>query len=109
MTKKIFALLLLSLTMAACDSSSTETNSNANKPASAIDHVSPTPAPSPSLEPSPSVQSQLKVGDKVRVAANGSFVDATVVSVDEKLGKVTVKLRGESKERTFAIGDTGRQ
>jgi len=106
MTRTVFAALLLSLSVAACDSSPTETNSNANSPTKAANaQVSPTPAPIPSLEPSPSAKPQLKAGDKVKVATNGSTADATVVSVDEKLGQVTVKLQGESKEKTVAIGD----
>jgi len=111
MTKKIIALLVLTLSLAACDSSSTETNSNANNPAKAntTDQVSPTPLPSPSPAPSTSVKSQLKAGDKVKVASNGSLTDATIVSVDDKSGKVTVKLQGQSEEKTVSIGDIIRQ
>jgi hypothetical protein len=58
-----------------------------------------------SPEPSPSVKLQLKAGDKVRVTLNGSATDATVVSVDEKSGKVTVKVEGQKEEKTFAISD----
>jgi hypothetical protein len=107
MTKKFFAPLLLALAVTACDSSVPETNSNANNPTKANTNgqVSTTPAPSPSSELKP----QLKAGDKVKVATNGSFTDATVVNVDEKLGKVTVKLQGQSEEKTVAIGDVIKQ
>jgi hypothetical protein len=39
----------------------------------------------------------------------GSPVDATVVSVDEKSSKVTVKVQGEKEERTIAITDIVKQ
>jgi sRNA-binding protein len=101
MTKKLFAVMLLSLTLSACEPSSTENSSNANsnaKPAAS------TPA-AVSPEPSPSVKPQLKAGDKVKVTINGSATDATVVSVDEKSGKVTVKVEGQKEEKTVAIAD----
>lgn len=109
MIRKLFAALLLALTLAACDSSSTETNSNANKPASGIGEASPTPAASPTLEPSPSVKAQLKAGDKVKVAANGSMQNATVISVDETSGRVIVRIEGENKDRSVAIADVTRE
>jgi protein involved in polysaccharide export with SLBB domain len=101
MTKKLFAVMLLLLTIGACEPAGTENNSNANsnaKPAAS------TPAPV-SPEPSPSAKSQLKVGDKVKVTINGVVTDATVVSVDEKSGKVTVKVEGQKEEKTVAIAD----
>ena len=102
MTKKLFALVILSLTLAACEPSTNENNSNA-KPATAP--VS-TPAPvSPSPEPSPAAKPSLKAGDKVKITINGSATDATVVSVDEKAGKVTVKVQGQKEEKTVAITD----
>jgi sRNA-binding protein len=99
-------MLLLSLTITACDSSPNNNNSNTNSNASANanSQVSPTPV-APTPEPSISVQPQLKAGDKVKVAINGTSTDATVVRVDEKLGKVTVKLEGQSEEKTVSIGD----
>ena len=110
MIRNILAVLVLSLTVAACDSSSTETNSNASNPAQANTpaQAASTPAAAPSAEASPAAASPLKAGDKVK-ATNGSFTDATVVSVDEKTGKVTVKPQGESKEKTVAIGDVVKQ
>jgi hypothetical protein len=101
MTKKLFAIVLLSLTLAACEPS-TDNNSNAkpNTPAAA------TPAPvTPSPEPSPSVKPQVKAGDKVKITINGTATDATVVSVDEKAGKVTVKVQGQKEDKTVAIAD----
>ena len=106
MIRTVFAALLLSLSVAACESSPTETNTNASSPTKAASgQASPTPAPIQSPEPIASAKPQLKAGDKVKVATNGSTAEATVVSVDEKLGQVTVKLQGESKEKTVAIGD----
>ncbi|MGH9971795.1 MAG: hypothetical protein ACREBG_28925 [Pyrinomonadaceae bacterium] len=110
MTKKIFAVLLLSLAVSACESNPAETNSNANNAnAKAPAQASPTMAPSPSAEPTSPNAAQLKAGDKVKIMVNGSATEATVVSVDEKLGKVTIKVQGESKERTVAIADITRQ
>src|SRR6267143_3588674 len=106
MTKKLFAIVLLSLTLAACEPASTENNSNANSNATPNTPASSTPAPvSPSPEPSAALKPQVKAGDKVKVTINGSAKDATVISVDEKAGKVTVKLQGQKEERTVAIAD----
>ncbi|HEY3027410.1 MAG TPA: hypothetical protein VGJ55_14770 [Pyrinomonadaceae bacterium] len=111
MTRIIFAVLLLSLSIAACEPGSTETNSNANSPANtnANGQASPAPAASPSPVASPSATPQLKAGDKVKVTTNGVISDATVVSVDEKTGQVTVRLQGETKEKTVAIRDIVKQ
>lgn len=106
--KKIFALALLSLSLAACEPSSTD-NSNANK-ANNSTPVAATPVPaSPTPEAVASVKPQLKAGDKVKVTISGSVADATVVSVDEKAGRVTVKIQGQKEERTVAIGDLVRE
>ncbi len=51
------------------------------------------------------IKPQVKAGDKVKVMIFGSFVDATVVSVDEKLGKVVVKQDGQSEEKVIDFGD----
>jgi len=101
MTKKLFAVMLLSLTISACEPAGTENNSNANSNARP---AASTPAPA-TPEPSPSVKPQLKTGDKVKVTINGAATDATVVSVDEKSGKVTVKVEGQKEEKTVAIAD----
>lgn len=110
MTRTVIAAFLLSLSAAACDSTTTEPNSNANSaPKAASAQASPTPAPVQTPEPIASAKPQLKTGDKVKVSTNGATSEATVISVDEKLGQVTVKIQGESKEKTVAIGDIIRQ
>jgi len=101
MTKKLFVVLILSLTIAACEPAGTDNNSNGN--ANAKPPAS-TPAPV-SPEPSASTKAQVKAGDKVKITINGSATDATVVSVDEKSGKVTVKVEGQKEEKTVAISD----
>jgi sRNA-binding protein len=106
MTKKLFAVVLLSLTLAACEPGSTDNNSNANNAKPNTNTAASTPAPvSPSPEPSASVKPQVKAGDKVKVTINGVATDATVVSADEKSGRVTVKLQGQQEEKTVAIAD----
>jgi hypothetical protein len=50
------------------------------------------------------IRPQVKAGDKVKAAIYGSFTDATVISVDEKLGKVLVKTDGQDKEETIEFG-----
>jgi hypothetical protein len=67
--------------------------------------ATPAPVASPSLEASPAAKPALKAGDKVKVTNNGSLADATIVSIDEKLGQVTVKIQGEKNEKTVAIAD----
>ena len=106
MIKKLFAVLLLSLAAAACESNPTETKEASPSPAA---QVSPTPAPSPSVESSPGAAAAWKAGDKVKVTINGSAVEATVVSIDEKAGKATVKVQGETKERTVNLSDIVKQ
>ncbi len=109
MTTKLFAVVLLALALAACDSSSTPESTNANR---TVDHPAPaSPNPSEQATPAPaSTQSpaQFKAGDKVKVKLDGSPSDATVVSVDDKSGKVTVKL-SSGAEKTVAIGDVTRE
>lgn len=106
MTKKLFAVVLLSFGLAACESGPTENNSNTNTNARAnapSQVASPTPAASLTPETSPSVKPQVKVGDKVKVRIDGALKDASVVSVDEKSGKVNVKVQGQKEEKTVAI------
>ena len=113
MTTKLFAVVLLALALAACDSSSTPENTNANRtgehPAAT---ASPTPGANEQATPAPAASTpstpQFKAGDKVKVKSNGSSSDATVVSVDEKLDKVTVKLSG-GEEKTVALSDVTKQ
>ena len=105
MTKTIFAIVLLSLALTACESTSPDnSNANAAKP-NTNSQVSPTPLPSPTLAASPSASPQIKAGDKVKVTINGSLTDATVISVDENVGKLKVKILGQKEEKTVAIGD----
>ena len=111
MTTKLFAVVLLALALAACDSSSTpESTTNANRSASPGTSASPNTGANEQVTPAPSTSStaQFKAGDKVKVKTNGSSSDATVVSVDEKLGKVTVKLSG-GEEKTVALSDVTKQ
>ncbi len=110
MTKKLFAMVLLSLTLAACEPASTENNSNANSNAKPSTTAASTPAPvAPSPDPSASVKPQVKAGDKVKITFNGAATEATVVSVDDKAGKVTVKLAGQKEAKTVAIADLIKQ
>lgn len=104
MIKKLSVILLLSLMAAACESSPTETKDVKPSPAA---QVSPTPAPSPSVE-APATASW-KAGDKAKITINGSFVEATIVSIDEKLGKAVVKVQGEARERTVNLADLAKQ
>ena len=107
MTMKIVAVLLLSLALTACEAGSSETNNNSNtavKPSPNAPAV--TPAASAPAEASPAAT--LKAGDKVNVSDKGRSIDATVVSGDEKAGKVTVKIPGE-KDRAVPIADVKKQ
>jgi len=104
MTRIVLAALLLSLSAAACEQTPTETNSNANSAPKAAS-ASPTPVALQTPEPIASARPQVKAGDKVKVSNNGTTSEATVVTVDEKAGQVTVKIQGESKEKTVAISD----
>ncbi|MDX6383805.1 MAG: hypothetical protein QOK48_1378 [Blastocatellia bacterium] len=103
--KKLLALGLLSLTLAACEPASTDnTNTKPATPATS------TPAPvTPSPEPIASVKPPVKAGDKVKVTINGTATEATVVSVDEKAGKVTVKIAGQKEDKTVAIADVTKE
>jgi hypothetical protein len=105
MTKKLIAMLALSFALSACESETPDNNSNANA-ARPNATTQSTPAPSaPASEASPATRTELKAGDKVKATVNGANVQATVVSVDEKAGKVTVSVAGEKENRTLAIAD----
>jgi len=97
-------MLALTFALSACESEPAE-NVNANKPSAAT----PAPASSPSQEVSPAASSDLRTGDKVKVTANGVTAQATIVSVDEKAGKVTVRVNGEKQDKTVAIADVVKQ
>jgi sRNA-binding protein len=105
MTKKILAITFLSLVLSACESTSTD-NNNANTNQKPANQTASTPAPaSPTPAASPAAAVQLKAGDAVKVSTNGSVAEATVVSIDEKAGKVTVKLKSDGKAKTVAMSD----
>jgi sRNA-binding protein len=113
MTIKILAVAFLALALTACESSTENANNtNENKPAAAsptaaTPATTSSPASSPAASPAASVQ--LKAGDKVKVTLNGSSSDATVVSVDEKAGKATVKILGQKEDKTVAIAAVSKQ
>jgi len=109
MTRKLIAMLALTFALSACESETPDNNSNANaaKP-NATTQATPA-ATSPASEASPAVRTELKAGDKVKATVNGSSVPATVVSVDEKAGKVTISVAGEKENRTLAIADVVKQ
>ena len=107
MTTKLLAVLALSVLITAC-----EPGSEVTKPtASPATQSTSTPPPSPSVEaPAPaSAVAGWKAGDKVKVTINGAAVEATVVSIDEKALKATVKVQGETKERTVNLTDIVKQ
>jgi hypothetical protein len=68
-----------------------------------------TPAPSPSPEATAPAAAALKTGDKVKVTINGSSVQSTIVSIDQKAAKATIKVQGETKERTVNVSDIVKQ
>ena len=108
MMMKIFAIALLALALTACESSTENANSsNENKP-SAATPAAATPAAT-AAPASPVASMQIKAGDKVKVTTNGASTEATVVSVDEKAGKVTVKMQGQKEEKTVPISAVTKQ
>ena len=105
MTKKILAVTFLSLILSACESTGTD-NTNANSNQKPNNQTVATPAPaSPTPAASPAAAAQLKAGDAVKISMNGSVAEATVVSIDEKTGKVTVKLKSDGKAKTVSMSD----
>ena len=107
MTTKLIAVLALCVLIAACEPGSEVTKPTASPTA----QTTSTPAPSPSVEAPPpaSAVAGWKAGDKVKVTINGAAVEATVVSIDEKALKATVKVQGETKERTVNLSDIVKQ
>jgi hypothetical protein len=106
MTTKIFAVLALALFISACEPTSTETNPSPSPTA----QPAATPASTTSAEadhPAPNVA--FKAGDKVKVTINGSAIEATIVSVDDKAGKAVIKVAGETKERTVNLSEIVKQ
>ena len=112
MTMKILAVAFLALTLSACESSTENANSsNENKPAAATPAPATPATASPAATPasSPAAAVKLKAGDKVKVNLNGSSSEATVVSVDEKAAKVTVKIAGQKEDKTVALSAVTKQ
>ena len=106
MTTTILTVLALALFISACEPNSNE----------------PNPGPSPSVQPAatpasttsadmnhPAPNVAFKAGDKVKVTANGSAVEATIVRVDDKAGTAVVKVAGETKERTVNLSEIVKQ
>jgi uncharacterized protein YcfL len=105
--KKILAITLLSFALSACESSPAD-NSNANTPANTA--AAATPAPTTMTpEASPAAKVEIKAGDKVKVTINGAATEATVVSVDEKAGKATVKVQGQKEDKIVALSEIVKQ
>lgn len=105
MSRKLIVVLALSFALSACESETPVSNSNAN--AAGPNATTQTPAPA---TPSPAaVNTELKAGDKVKLTVNGASARATIVSVDEKAGKVTVRVDGEKQDKTVAIADVLKQ
>jgi uncharacterized protein YcfL len=104
--KKILAITLLSFALSACESSpadNSNSNNQANKPAAA------TPTPVATTEASPAAKVEIKAGDKVKATINGAATEATVVSVDEKAGKATVKIQGQKEDKIVALSEIVKQ
>ena len=111
MTIKILAVAFLALALTACESENSN-NSNENKPAASTPAQSTPAQASPAASPAgqaPATSTQLKAGDKVKVNVNGSTSDGTVVSVDEKAAKVTVKIPGQKEDKTVALSAVTKQ
>jgi hypothetical protein len=110
MTMKILAVAALALALTACESENAN-NSNENKPAATPAAASPAATMAPATSPavSSTAPAQFKAGDKVKVTINGASSDATVVSVDEKAGKATVKIQGQKEDKTVALSAVSKQ
>ncbi len=111
MTTKLIAVVLLALALSACDSSTTpESTTNANRSSNPSTAASPNTTAAEQVTPATTTPSaaQFKAGDKVKVTIAGKASEATIVSVDEKLGKVVVKMSG-GEEKTVALGDVNKQ
>ena len=112
MTMKILAVAVMALALTACESSTENgNNSNENKPAAASPAAaSPAATTAPATTAaSPAAAAQFKAGDKVKVTINGAASEATVISVDVKAGKATVKIQGQKEEKTVALSAVTKQ
>ena len=107
MTTKLIAVLSLCVLIAACEPATEVTKPTTSPAAQSTPTVAPTPSPEATAPAS--AAATLKTGDKVKVTVNGSPVDATIVSIDEKATKATVKVQGETKERTVNLSDIVKQ
>jgi uncharacterized protein YcfL len=105
--KKLLAITLLSCALSACESSPAD-NSNSNNPASTPAAATPAPVTT-TPEASPAAKAEIKAGDKVKVTVNGVATEATVVSVDEKAGKATVKIQGQKEDKIVALSEIVKQ
>src|SRR5690349_7298535 len=106
MTTKILAVMALALLISACEPNSTETNPS---PSPTVQPAA-TPASTASAEtdhPAPNIA--FKAGDKVKVTINGSSVEATIVSFDDKAGRAVIRVAGETKERTVSVSEIVKQ
>jgi sRNA-binding protein len=107
MTTKLLAVLALCVLIAACEPATDVTKPAASPAAQST--ATPVPSPSPEATAPASAAAALKTGDKVKVTINGAAVEATVVSIDEKAAKATIKVQGETKERTVNLADIVKQ
>lgn len=105
MTTKIIAVLALALLISACEPTSPDATSS---PSPTVQPAA-TPASTPSAEATPAANIAFKAGDKVKVTINGSTVEATIASVDDKAGKAVIKVAGETKERTVNLSEIVKQ
>jgi sRNA-binding protein len=105
MTTKILGVLALALLISACEPNSNETTPSPSPTA----QPTATQAPSPLPESTSAAPIAFKAGDKVKVMIDKSTMDATIVSIDEKTAKATVKVQGETKERTVNLSEIVKQ
>jgi nitrous oxide reductase accessory protein NosL len=106
MTTKILVILTLALFISACESTSPDAQPTPSPAAQSAATPSST-ALAETDHPAPSVA--FKAGDKVKATINGSTVDATIVSFDDKAGKAVIKVAGETKERTVNLSEIVKQ
>jgi len=105
--KKILAIALLCFGLSACESSPAD-NSNSNTPANTPAAATPAPVTT-APQASPAAKVEIKAGDKVKVTINGAATEATVVSVDEKAGKATVRIQGQKEDKIVALSEVVKQ
>ena len=106
MTTKLLAVMALCVLISACEPANDVTNPTPSPAAQST--ATPLPSPSPEAT-APASAAAWKAGDKVKVTINGAAVEATIVSIDEKALKATVKVHGETKERTVNLSDIVKQ